>query len=138
MRSILRRLTDAQNAHDAELMASLFADNYQSAQPVHPSRAFSGRAQVFENWTSVFAGVPNFRAQLLATCRDGDLEWGEFDWQGQHTDGSSFAMRGVIIATIRDDVIAAARLYMEPVDRGDDDIEAAVEQLYRPSEHKPE
>ena len=31
MRSILQRLTDAQNSHDAELMASLFADNYQSA-----------------------------------------------------------------------------------------------------------
>jgi len=137
MRSILQRLTDAQNSHDAELMASFFADNYQSAQPVHPSRAFSGRAQVLENWTSVFAGVPDFRAQMLALCRDGDLEWGEFDWQGRHTDGSSFAMRGVIIATIRDGLIAAARLYMEPVDRADDGIEDAVAQLYRPSDHEP-
>ncbi|MCW2765693.1 MAG: hypothetical protein JWO11_1652, partial [Nocardioides sp.] len=57
---------------------------------------------------------------------------------GQHTDGSSFAMRGVVIATISDDLIAEARLYMEPVDRGDDDIEAAVEQLSRPPGNKPD
>jgi hypothetical protein len=41
-------------------------------------------------------------------------------------------MRGVIIATVRDGLIAEARLYMEPVDEGGEDIEAAVEQLYRP------
>jgi hypothetical protein len=41
-------------------------------------------------------------------------------------------MRGVIIATIRDDRIAAARLYVEPVERHGADIDTAVEQLYRP------
>lgn len=132
MRSILERLTQAQNAHDAEGMASFFAEDYVSAQPVHPGRAFTGRAQVLENWTSVFAGVPDFRAELLASVRDGETEWGEFDWQGRHTDGTPFAMRGVIIATVRDDEIAEARLYMEPVDHEAEDIAAAVEQLYRP------
>jgi hypothetical protein len=33
---------------------------------------------------------------------------------------------------VRDDLVAEARLYMEPVDRSGDDIEVAVEQLYRP------
>jgi hypothetical protein len=55
------------------------------------------------------------------------------DWQGQHTDGSPFAMRGVIILTVRDDLIAGARLYMEPVDRSGSDIEASVQELYRPT-----
>jgi hypothetical protein len=41
-------------------------------------------------------------------------------------------MCGVIIATVRDDRIASARLYVEPVESTDDDINAAVEQLYRP------
>jgi hypothetical protein len=41
-------------------------------------------------------------------------------------------MRGVIIASVRDDLITEARLYMEPVDRADHDIEASVAQLYRP------
>ena len=132
MRSILERLTEVQNDHDAGRMASLFAEGYVSAQPVHPGRAFTGRAQVLENWTSVFAGVPDFRAELLASLRDGDTEWGEFDWRGRHTDGSPFAMRGVIIALERDDEIAEARLYMEPVDHEGGDIATAVQQLYRP------
>jgi hypothetical protein len=41
-------------------------------------------------------------------------------------------MRGVLIATIREDRIAAARLYIEPVEHGGADIDAAVEQLYQP------
>jgi ketosteroid isomerase-like protein len=132
MSRILERLTEAQNSHDADRFASYFSDDYQSDQPVHPGRAFSGRGQVLENWSSVFAGVRDFRAELLASCHDGDVEWGEVDWRGHHTDGSSFAMRGVIIASIRDDRIAAARLYVEPVENSGADIDAAVQQLYRP------
>ncbi len=132
MSRILERLTEAQNYHDAVRFASYFSDDYQSDQPAHPDRTFSGRGQVLENWTSVFAGVPDFRAELLASCREGDVEWGEVDWSGHHTDGSPFAMRGVIIATIRDDRIAAGRLYIEPVEQNGADIDAAVEQLYRP------
>ncbi len=135
MRTLLERLTEAQNAHDVGLFASCFAPDYRSEQPVHPGRQFSGRAQVHENWSAVFAGVPDFRAELLATCRDRDVEWGELSWHGHHRDGAVFAMRGVIIATIRDDQIAAARLYVEPVEQHDQDIEAAVEQLYRPPGH---
>ena len=132
MSRLLELLTVAQNSHDADRFASYFSADYNSVQPAHPDRTFSGRAQVLENWRSVFAGVPDFRAELLASCHDGDVEWGEVDWGGHHTDGSPFAMRGVIIARIRDDRIAAARLYVEPVERRGADIDAAVEQLYRP------
>lgn len=132
MSTVLERLVEAQNLRDAKRFASNFSADYQSAQPVHPGREFTGREQVLANWTSVFAGVPDFQARLVAWCRDGDVEWGEIDWWGSHTDGSRFAMRGVIIATIRDELIAAARLYVEPVEQTDEDIAAAVEQLYRP------
>jgi len=132
MSTVLERLTESQNAHDAVLLASYFTDDYQSDQPAHPGRSFSGRTQVLENWTAVFAGVPDFRAELRASCRDGGVEWGEVDWRGQYTDGTPFAMCGVIIATIRGERIAAARLYVEPVVNNDEDIDAAVEQLYRP------
>jgi len=132
MGTLLERLTEAQNSHDPDRFASYFTDDYRSEQPAHPDRAFSGRGQVFDNWSSVFAGVPNFRAELVASCREGDVEWGEVDWQGHHVDGSRFAMRGVIIATIRRDQIAEARLYVEPVEHTGMDIDAAVESLYRP------
>jgi ketosteroid isomerase-like protein len=132
MRSMLERLTEAQNAHDAERMASCFADDYRSSQPTHPGRAFTGRAQVLANWTAVFRGVPDFRAELVAHVTDGATEWGELSWHGHHTDGSTFAMRGVIVLTLRDDLIAEARLYVEPVERDHQDIDASVETLYRP------
>ena len=61
----------------------------------------------------------------------GNIERGEVDWRGHHADGSTFAMRGVIVATIHDGQIAAARLYVEPVELSGADIEAAVEHLYR-------
>ncbi|HEX4697993.1 MAG TPA: nuclear transport factor 2 family protein [Actinomycetes bacterium] len=132
MGNIFERLTEAQNSHDARRMASCFAEDYVSAQPAHPSRAFNGRAQVLTNWSSVFDGVPDFHAELIAYTLDGPTEWGEFDWRGSHSDGSPFAMRGVIIATVREGLIAEARLYMEPVDLDGDDIDAAVGKLYRP------
>ena len=67
------------------------ADDYASSQPVHPGRAFTGRAQVLENWTSVFEGVPDFVSRLLSSSIDGDNEWGEWDWRGHHVDGSPFS-----------------------------------------------
>ena len=57
---MLTRLVAAVNSRDAHRLAALFADGYRSAQPVHPGRDFVGSAQVLENWTSVFAGVPGF------------------------------------------------------------------------------
>lgn len=129
---MLEQLRDAINAHDAPRMASLFAEDYESAQPVHPSRAFGGRAQVLANWNSVFEGVPDFTSELVASSVDGETEWGEWDWRGRHADGSPFAMRGVTILVVRDGLIAEGRLYMEPVELGGGDIDAAVQQLYQP------
>ena len=132
MTTMLERCREAMNAHDAERLAGLFADDYVSAQPVHASRAFVGRAQVLENWTSVFEGVPDFTAELRAFAVDGNVEWGEWYWRGQHLDRSPFAMTGITVMVIRDDLIAEARLYMEPVDTASGDIDAAVQELYKP------
>ena len=134
---MLERLRDATNSHDAARMASLFAEDYQSAQPLHPSRAFHGRAQVLANWSSVFEGVPDFTSELVASAVDDETEWGEWDWGGRHTDGSRFAMRGVTILVVRDGLIAEGRLYMEPVDISGEDIEVAVQQLYKPPAAPP-
>src|SRR3954452_12287474 len=93
-----RRLLAAMNAHDVDAFGDCFAPDYRSEQPAHPGRAFEGSAKVRENWTAVFAGVPDFHAELLlaATAEDG-LEIGEWSWTGTHTDGSPFAMRGAMV-----------------------------------------
>ncbi len=132
MATMLERLNNAVNAHDAQRLASLFAEHYQSAHPLHPSRGFGGSAQVLENWSSVFDGVPDFRSELVASSVDGETEWGEWHWSGHHVDGSPFAMRGVTIFLVRDGLVAEGRFYLEPVEADSGDIEAAVQELYKP------
>ncbi len=87
---------------------------------------------MLENWSSVFQGVADFTSELVASSVDGDTEWGEWEWRGHHVDGSTFAMRGVTVLVMRDDMVAEARPYMEPVDPRGADIDAAVQELYKP------
>jgi hypothetical protein len=88
---------------------------------------------VRENWTSVFSGVPDFEAELLSSATtDGGAEIGEWHWRGTHTDGSPFAMRGLIVLGIEDERIAWGRLYMEEVEQDGVDIDQMVQDVYRP------
>jgi hypothetical protein len=105
-------------------MVALFAPDYDSVQPAHPDRAFSGREQVRENWSAIFAGVPDFRSELVRRCAEGDTVWSEWRWQGTELD-----MAGVIVMGIRDEQIAWARLYVEPVEQAGAGIEAAVRRM---------
>ena len=129
---VMDRMLEALSSHDARRFAALFADDYVSVQPAHPARGFGGSAQVLANWTAVFEGVPDFHAELLASAVSENVTWGEWAWTGHHTDGSPFAMSGVTILEIRDGLIARGRLHMEAVDAGDQDIDQAVRELYRP------
>ena len=107
-------------------------ESYRSAQPLHPGREFGGRAQVLENWSSVFEGVPDFTSELVASAVAGDTEWGEWEWRGHHVDGTPFAMRGITIFVVKNGLITEGRLYMEPVELGGGDIDASVQELYKP------
>jgi ketosteroid isomerase-like protein len=132
MTTMVERLRDATNAHDPRGLASLFTPDYRSIHPVHPNREFGGSAQVLQNWTSVFEGVPDFTAELVASAVDGQTEWAEWSWQGHHVDGSPFAMRGVTVFVVRDALVVEGRFYMEPVDADGGDIDAAVQEMYKP------
>ena len=98
-----------------------------------PETVFEGRDKVRENWTSVFAGIPDFRAELLASASVGDtVEIGEWHWRGTHTDGTPFAMAGVTVMGIEHQRIAWGRLYMEVIEQDSGDIDAMVRETYRP------
>jgi ketosteroid isomerase-like protein len=129
MTLLIERLLDAQKARDAGQLAALFADDYQSVQPAHPNRGFGGSSQVFANWSSIFDSIPDFSSELLAWAVDGDKEWSEWHWHGTRTDGSVLCERGVIILTVRNNMVAAARLYMEPTEVDGGDIETAVREM---------
>ena len=133
MGNAMARLGAAINEHDLDAFVALFAADYRSEQPAHPGRSFRGDDKVRENWTAVFAGITDLRADLLtsATTSDG-VEIGEWHWHGTHVDGSAFAMRGVIVLGIDDSRVTWGRLYMEPVEQDGADIDAMVRETYRP------
>ena len=126
---VAERLKAAMNAHDIEALVACFADDYDSRQPAHPDRAFRGREQVRANWSSVFDGVPDFEAELLATTRSGEIEWSEWRWRGTQADGRPLDMAGVIVAGVRDGLLRWARLYVEPVEQEGAGIDAAVRRM---------
>jgi ketosteroid isomerase-like protein len=122
-------LAAALNSHDLSAFVSLFAEDYDSKQPVHPDRAFRGSEQVRANWSAVFSGVPDFRAELIATAVDGETLWSEWRWRGTRQDGSPLDMAGVIICGVEAGRIAWARLYVEPVERDGERIDAVVREM---------
>jgi hypothetical protein len=123
----------ALNAHDLDAFVGCFASDYRSEQPAHPNRAFEGREKVRENWTNVFAGIPDFQAELLTSgTHEENVEIGEWLWRGTHTDGTKFAMRGVTVMGIEARHIAWGRLYMEVVEQEGGDIDSMVRETYRP------
>ncbi|MDQ1718178.1 MAG: hypothetical protein QOE89_2131 [Pseudonocardiales bacterium] len=126
---VIDRLVVAMNAHDLDAAAGLIHEDYRSEQPAHPGRAFVGRAQMRANWEAMFAGIPDFRAEMCRSAEDGDTTWTEWRWSGTRGDGQAFEVRGITLFEISNDQIVAGRLYMEDVERDGAGIEQAVESL---------
>lgn len=129
MTGVIDRMVVAMNAHDLDAAAGLFHRDYRSEQPAHPGRAFVGRAQMRANWQAMFAGIPDFHAELCRSVEHGDTTWSEWRWSGTRTDGQPFEVRGITLFEISRDQIVAGRLYMEDVERDDPGIEQVVESL---------
>lgn len=127
--SVSARLHDAMNAHDLDAFLDCFHHDYRSEQPVHPGRGFGGRDQVQANWSAIFASVSDFRAELLGHCEEETREWSEWRWTGTREDGSALDMAGVIVVGTRDGRIAWGRLYVEPVEVVEENIDEAVRRM---------
>jgi ketosteroid isomerase-like protein len=127
--AVLDRLVRAQNGHDVDAMLVCFDPGYRSEQPIHPARAFTGSAQVRTNWSALFAGIRDFRSELLRTAVDGDTVWAESRWSGTKADGSPFEEMVVMILGISDGRITWARFYADEVERNDADIDETVRQM---------
>lgn len=129
MADVIDRLVAAMNAHDLAAVAGLIHPDYRSEQPAHPGRAFVGRAQMLANWTAMFAGIPDYHAEVCRSVQDSDTTWTEWRWSGNRVDGQPFEMRGVTLFEIGDGQVVAGRLYIEDVERDAIGIDATVENL---------
>jgi ketosteroid isomerase-like protein len=125
---VLARLTAAMNRQDLAAFVACFDPEYESEQPAHPDRLFRGRAQVERNWAAMFAGVPEFRAEVVRSAVAADTVWVEWRWTGSRGDGTRLDARGACIFGVRAGRLRWGRLYMEDVESGAG-IEAAVASL---------
>jgi ketosteroid isomerase-like protein len=126
--AVLARLTAAMNRQDLAAFVACFDPEYESAQPAHPDRWFRGRAQVERNWATMFAGLPDFRAEVERSVVAGDIVWVEWRWTGSHGDGTRLDACGACIFGVRAGRLTWGRLYMEDVQSGAG-IAAAVASL---------
>jgi ketosteroid isomerase-like protein len=122
----LARLERATNAHDVNEVVACFAAAYRNETPAHPERGFTGREQVRANWEQIFAAVPNITGTVLRSAVNGDEVWSEWEHRGTRQDGSAHLMRGVIIFGLGDELLTWARFYLEPVQEGGGNVDAAV------------
>jgi ketosteroid isomerase-like protein len=123
------RLLAAVNEHRLDLLVDCFAEDYVNETPAHPARGFRGREQVRRNWEQIFAGVPDLTAQVVRSAVDGTTVWVEWDMRGTRRDGAPHAMSGVTVFGLAYGRAAWARFYLEPVDHGTSDVDAAIEHV---------
>ena len=135
--SLLARLEHATNAHDVDALVECFAPDYRNETPAHPERSFAGREQVRRNWEQIFAAIPDLTARVLRSAVNGSEVWSEWEHRGTRRDGSVHVMRGVVIFGAANGLLAWARFYLEPVQEGGDNIDAAVRRQVAPASPPP-
>jgi len=123
--AIVKRLTEAVNAHDLEALARCFSLDYRNETPAHPARGFQGRSQVRRNWEQIFAAVPDITAEVRSIA-DEDTVWSEWEMRGTRRDGSPHLMRGVVIFGVERGEATWARFYLEPVEEGGGDVDETI------------
>jgi ketosteroid isomerase-like protein len=123
---VLAQLVRATNAHDLDALVACFAPDYQNVTPAHPERSFTGREQVRRNWEQIFAAIPDVTATVVRSAVDGDEAWSEWEHRGTRRDGSAHLMRGVVIFGVGNGLLTWARFYVEPVQEGGGNVDAAV------------
>ena len=135
--SVIARLERATNAHDMNALLACFAPDYRNETPAHPARSFTGRDQVRRNWEQIFAAIPDLTATVLRRTVSGDEAWTEWEHRGTRRDGSMHVMRGVVIFGVSNGLLNWARFYLEPVQEGSENVDAAVRQQIAPGGASP-
>jgi ketosteroid isomerase-like protein len=122
----VERLVRVTNAHDINGIVACFADDYVLDAPVHPQRSFRGCEQVRRNWTQILGAVPDIAVRVLRSACDDGAAWTEWEMTGTRRDGVPHLMRGIFIFGVSDGLMRWGRMFLEPVDEGPGDLNAAV------------
>ncbi len=123
--SLVDRLCAAASAHDLDALVGCFSERYVNETPAHPARGFTGRDQVRRNWEQILAAVPDLVSEV-SWIEDSHVVWSEWEMRGTRRDGAPHLIRGVVIFGVEAGEATWARFYLEPVDPGTGDVNAAI------------
>jgi len=134
--AVVTSFVNACNRHDSESVSSCLHPDFDSIQPMYPSRNFRGADQVRRNWQAIFDAEPGFRLTVLRSAAAGDTVWLEL-----HGAGRDAEVAGVFVMGVENERIRWARIYSALVDDApaatSDDASMASAQL-RPVPPLPE
>jgi ketosteroid isomerase-like protein len=130
--AVVEHLRDTTNAHDLDGIVACFTPDYRNETPLHPARGFVGNDQVRRNWTQILSAVPDVSTEIVSSLADETTVWSEWEHRGTRADGSMHLMRGVIVFTVHNSMISAARFFLEAVDDANDHIDAALRRQVLP------
>ena len=121
-REISDRYTDAINAHDAEAIGALYADDGVFNEP---AGEFQGPEAIAEHWGRLFAAFPDLSGGDEFKAESGDTAINEWSVSGTHSGpmetpegtipatGKRLTFRGADAMTVRDGLIHSHRGYYD-------------------------
>jgi steroid delta-isomerase-like uncharacterized protein len=121
-REVSDRYTDLINAHDAEGIAALFADD---GVLVDPGGEHRGRDAIAAYWEGFFQAFPDIHGQDDFEAESGDTAINEWSASGTNTGplegpegtipatGKGVTLRGCDAVTVRDGLIQSQRVYFD-------------------------
>jgi hypothetical protein len=130
---VIERLQRATDEHDLDGIVGCFAAGYRNETPAHPARGFTGRDQVRANWQMIMESVPDITVRATRTVIDGGTMWCEMEHHGTRRDGTTHAMKGVVLFEVAEALIQSARFYLEPVDASGGGVTDAIRNQVTPA-----
>lgn len=121
-RAVSDRYTDAINAHDAQAIAALFAED---GVLVDPSGEYRGRQAVARYWESFFAAFPDISGHDETEAESGEIAINEWVASATHTGpletpegtvpatGKRVELRGADAMTVSGGLITSHRVYYD-------------------------
>jgi steroid delta-isomerase-like uncharacterized protein len=121
-REVSDRSTDLINAHDAEGIGALYADDGVFTDP---SGEFRGREAIVQYWQGFFQAFPDMVGRDEFKAESGDTAINEWSASGTHqgpletpegsipATGKQITIRGYDVVTVRDGRITSHRAYFD-------------------------
>jgi ketosteroid isomerase-like protein len=126
---IVEQMRAALDAHDLDAYVDFFHEDFVGERPRHPGGDVRGRDEVRVSWAEIIGDVPDLRVEIPAAVHDGNTVWSEWRIFGTARSGALLEIRGVMIIGVRDDRVAWARTYLEPVEQAGKSLAQVIGEL---------